>query len=117
VSYASYRVVEPPQFLPTHRVHTARTTAPDRDRTPRTSLLLRGVRHAYPYDLFQNASRASQFPNFVSRNRLVVVEKENFATRTAALVIPTIADNRLRHESLQRFMLANDSVTVAVEIR
>jgi ATP-dependent exoDNAse (exonuclease V) beta subunit len=34
----------------------------------------------------------------------------------AALVIPTVGDNRLRHESLQRFMLANDSVTVAVEI-
>jgi transposase-like protein len=69
-----------------------------------------------PHDLFQEGSRASQFPNFVSRNHLIVVEKENFATRTAALVLPTIADNRLRHEALQRFMLANDSVTVAVEI-
>src|SRR5271170_6880725 len=54
--------------------------------------------------------------HFVSRNHLVVIEKENFATRTAALVIPTIADNRLRHKTLQRFMLANDSVTLAVEI-
>jgi predicted DNA-binding protein len=77
---------------------------------------LEGVPDICPHDLFQNASRASQFPNFVSRNHLVVVEKENFATRTAALVIPTVADNRLRHETLQRFMLANDSVTLAVEI-
>jgi transposase-like protein len=69
-----------------------------------------------PDDLFQDGSRASQFPNFVSRNHLTVIEKENFATRTAALVIPTVGDNRLRHETLQRFMLANDSVTVAVEV-
>jgi transposase-like protein len=69
-----------------------------------------------PHDLFQEGSRASQFPNFVDRNRLIVAEKENFATRTAALVIPTIGDNRLRHQALQRFMLANDSVTLAVEI-
>src|ERR1700730_829963 len=32
-------------------VRPARTTAPDRDRTPRPSLLLRGVRHAYPCKL------------------------------------------------------------------
>jgi transposase-like protein len=69
-----------------------------------------------PHDLFSDGSRASQLPNFVNQNHLIVVEKENFATRTAALVIPSIGDNRLRHETLQRFMLANDSVTVAVEI-
>jgi hypothetical protein len=69
-----------------------------------------------PNDLFRESSRASQIPNFVNRNHLIVVEKENFATRTAALVVPTVGDNRLRHETLQRFMLANDSVTIAVEI-
>jgi transposase-like protein len=69
-----------------------------------------------PHDLFGDSSRASQLANFVSRDHLIVAEKENFATRAAALVIPTVGDNRLRHETLQRFMLANDSVTVAVEI-
>ncbi len=69
-----------------------------------------------PHELFRESSRASQIPNFVNRNHLIVVEKENFATRTAALIVPTVGDNRLRHEVLQRFMLANDSVTVAVEI-
>jgi hypothetical protein len=34
----------------------------------------------------------------------------------AALVIPAIGNNRLRHEALQRFMLANDSTTLAVEV-
>jgi transposase-like protein len=69
-----------------------------------------------PHDLFQNGSRASQLPNFIDRNHLIVVQKENFATRTAALIIPSVGNNRLRHETLQRFMLANDSVTLAVEI-
>src|ERR1700674_209426 len=69
-----------------------------------------------PHDLFRESSRASQIPNFVNRNHLIVVEKDNFATRTAALIVPTVGDNRLRHETLQRFILANDSVTIAVEI-
>jgi transposase-like protein len=69
-----------------------------------------------PHDLFGDGSRASQLPPFVNRNHLIVAEKENFATRAAALIIPSVGDNRLRHEALQRFMLANDSVTVAVEI-
>jgi ATP-dependent exoDNAse (exonuclease V) beta subunit len=34
----------------------------------------------------------------------------------AGLVIRTVGDNRLRHEALQRFMLANDSTTLAVEV-
>jgi len=34
----------------------------------------------------------------------------------AGLVIPTVGDNRLRHEALQRFMLANDSTTLAIEV-
>jgi ATP-dependent exoDNAse (exonuclease V) beta subunit len=33
----------------------------------------------------------------------------------AALVIPTVGNNRLRHEAL-RFMLANDLTTIAVEV-
>ena len=69
-----------------------------------------------PHDLFRESSRASQLPDFVVRNHLIVVEKENFATRTATLIIPSVGNNRLRHETLQRFMLANDSVTIAVEI-
>jgi hypothetical protein len=37
-------------------------------------------------------------------------------TQTAALIIPAVGNNKLRHETLQRFMLANDSVTIAIEI-
>ena len=40
----------------------------------------------------------------------------NAATEAAALIIPAVGNNKLRHETLQRFMLCNDSVTVAIEI-
>jgi transposase-like protein len=70
-----------------------------------------------PHELFRGSERASQKPpDFIDASRLIVVEKENLATRMAALVIPTVGNNRLRHEALQRFMLANDSTTLAVEI-
>ncbi len=70
-----------------------------------------------PHDLFRTSERASQkAANFLDTSRLIIVEKENAATRMAALVIPTVGDNRLRHEALQRFMLVNDSTTLAVEV-
>jgi len=70
-----------------------------------------------PHDLFRDSERASQTPLAkIKTSRLIVVEKENFATRMAGLIIPTVGDNRLRHEALQRFMLANDSTTLAVEV-
>jgi transposase-like protein len=70
-----------------------------------------------PHELFVGSERASQkAADFVDASRLIVVEKENFATRMAALVIPTVGNNRLRHEALQRFVLVNDSTTLAVEV-
>ena len=70
-----------------------------------------------PHELFRDSERASQSPlSAINSSWLIVTSKENFATRTAALIIPTVGNNRLRHEALQRFMLANDSTTVAVEV-
>lgn len=73
-----------------------------------------------PHDLFRTedtGARASQaHPAFADASRIIVNRKENTATRAAALVIPTVGDNRQRHERLQHFMLANDSVTLAVEV-
>jgi ATP-dependent exoDNAse (exonuclease V) beta subunit len=78
---------------------------------------LEAVPKSCPHDLFAESARASQaVPDFLDRSRLSAVEKENFATRMAGLVIPTVGDNYRRHETLQRFMLANDSVTLAVEV-
>ncbi len=72
-----------------------------------------------PHDLFraEDRGRASQAqPAFADVSRIIVNKKENVATRIAALTIPGVGNNKLRHETLQRFMLLNDSVTLAIEI-
>ena len=72
-----------------------------------------------PHDLFtaEERSRASQaHPDFADVSRIIINRKENIATRIASLIIPAVGDNRRRHDSLQQFMLVNDSVTLAVEI-
>jgi transposase-like protein len=72
-----------------------------------------------PHDLFraEDRGRASQAQlAFADVSKIVVNRKENVATRIAGLIIPAIGNNKLRHETLQKFMLTNDSVTVAIEI-
>jgi transposase-like protein len=72
-----------------------------------------------PHELFRadERGRASQaHPAIADVSRIIVNRKENAATHTAALIIPAVGNNKLRHETLQRFMLVNDSVTVAIEI-
>ena len=72
-----------------------------------------------PHEIFRRneGARASKIPHdFLTLDRLTVTEKQNTATDIATLVIPGVGCNRERHPKLQRFMLANDSVTVAVEV-
>jgi ATP-dependent exoDNAse (exonuclease V) beta subunit len=74
-----------------------------------------------PHDLFRREdnpkARASQAtPTWAEASRIIINAKKNAATDTAALIIPAVGNNKLRHETLQRFMLCNDSVTVAIEI-
>ena len=52
----------------------------------------------------------------MSIENLVVVKKQNAATDMAALIVPAVGSNYERHPKLQRFMLANDSTTIAVEV-
>ena len=74
----------------------------------------RKVETDFPHHIFQTGEhRSSKFP---SELQPTIVRKENNATRLAALALPTSPNNKKRHETLQRFMLNNDSVTVAVEI-
>jgi transposase-like protein len=80
---------------------------------------LESVPRSCPHALFKrdDGARASSLAhNFLSLDRLVVTEKQNTATDMAALIIPACGSNRDRHPKLQRFMLANDSTTVAVEV-
>jgi transposase-like protein len=74
-----------------------------------------------PHDLFRREddpkARASQaHPAFSDPSRVIVNSKRNAATDTAGFIIPAVGNNKLRHETLQQFMLANDSVTVAIEV-
>src|SRR5712692_6781396 len=72
------------------------------------------VAQHFPHKLFQSTEhRSSKFPTELAPP---ITRKENYATRLAALVLPTSPTNKKRHETLQRFMLINDSVTAAVEI-
>jgi hypothetical protein len=74
-----------------------------------------------PHELFSGEgnrkARASQAEaTFTDASHAIVNVRENVATDMAELIIPAVGNNKLRHETLQRFMLANDSVTLAVEI-
>ena len=80
---------------------------------------LENVPHRCPHELFrrEEGSRASKLAAaFINLDQLIVTERTNAATEAAALIIPAVASNRDRHSRLQRFMLANDSTTIAVEV-
>ena len=80
---------------------------------------LESIPTSCPHDLFttDTGARGSQVaPDFIDKKHLIVIEKQNAATEAAALIIPSVGSNYQRHPSLQKFMLANDSVTVAIEI-
>jgi len=66
---------------------------------------LEAVGENFPHGMFQTTEhRSSKFPTTLWPP---IVRKENYATRLAALVLPTAAANKKRHETLQRFMLLN----------
>ncbi len=100
------------------QVHNAKLELSLQPLIHRRFLPLRGyltaVQRDFPHHLFQNtAERSSTFPAPIHPP---ISRKENHATRFAALVLPTAPNNKKRHETLQRFMIVNDSVTVAVEV-
>jgi len=69
-----------------------------------------------PHQYFQEGLRASEAPIFFSKKEMIVRAKENYATKLAKFVLESVGANKDRHDALQRFMLANDSVTVATEV-
>jgi ATP-dependent exoDNAse (exonuclease V) beta subunit len=69
----------------------------------------------FPHHLFtpDTPVRSSTYPVRLSAD---VTRKENYATKLAALALQIAPNNKKRHETLQRFMLLNDSATIAVEV-
>ena len=51
-----------------------------------------------------------------SKTEMIVRAKHNYATALTKLVFQGVSDNKQRHEALQKFFIANDSVTVATEV-
>jgi transposase-like protein len=91
------------------------------NRFAQLATFLESIPTSCPHELFTRdddpKARASQAtPGWADASRIIVNSKRNAATDTAALIIPAVGNNKLRHETLQHFMLANDSVTIAVEI-
>jgi transposase-like protein len=78
--------------------------------------LLEAVQSECPHQFFKDGERASELKVDFNLQEVIIKEKQNFATRIAGLALQAVSDNKLRHKTLQNFMLANDSVTVAVEV-
>ena len=69
-----------------------------------------------PHQYYQEGMRASESPLTFSKTQMIVRAKQNYATRLCDFVLQSVKDRRSRHEAIQKFMLANDSVTVATEV-
>lgn len=69
-----------------------------------------------PHQYFQQGLRASEAPLTFSKTQMIVRAKQNYANQLAQFVLQSVKERKNRHEALQKFMLYNDSVTVATEV-
>ncbi|MDO8620034.1 MAG: hypothetical protein Q7R64_01645 [bacterium] len=69
-----------------------------------------------PHQYFSEGGRMSEIKSKFDKADMIVKAKENFANKLAEFVLPSVLENKHRHEELQRFFIANDSVTVATEV-
>ena len=69
-----------------------------------------------PHQYFSTGLRASEAPMTFSKKQMIVRAKQNYANQLAQFVLQSVKERQLRHEALQKFMLYNDSVTVATEV-
>jgi len=96
------------------QIHQPKVNLLLKDSFPGLRQYLTNIATKFPHALFQEARQRSS--SFSANLHPPITRKENHATRAAAFVLPTSPSNKKRHETLQRFMIVNDSVTVAVEI-
>jgi ATP-dependent exoDNAse (exonuclease V) beta subunit len=69
-----------------------------------------------PHQLFRTDMRASQGKTSYNLDAVEIKSNRNHACRVADLVLQAVTNNKRRHDEIQRFMLATDSVTIAVEV-
>lgn len=77
---------------------------------------LENVSSETPHQYFQDGERMSEIRSKFDKTDMIVRSKHNFANDLAEFVLRSVTDNQSRHEALQRFMIANDSVTIATEV-
>lgn len=77
---------------------------------------LDGVSSETPHQYFQDGLRISEVRSKFDKAQMIVRSKQNFANKMAEFVLKAVTENKNRHEELQRFFLANDSVTIATEV-
>jgi hypothetical protein len=69
------------------------------------------------HQLFRDApSRASKHKHLFNLDEVLITPCENSAIETTRFVLQAVENNRLRHETLQDFMVVNDSATIAMEV-
>ncbi|MFH1233387.1 MAG: hypothetical protein V1649_01910 [Patescibacteria group bacterium] len=69
-----------------------------------------------PHQYFLQGERMSEIRSKFDKAEMIVRSKSNYANQLASFVLPSVLNNKDRHEKLQRFMIANDSCTVAAEV-
>jgi len=71
-----------------------------------------------PHQVFKESdSRASKYKGVFNLDGVKIKEKNrSYAVKNTRLVMQAVDNNKLRHQTLQEFMLFNDSVTVASEV-
>ena len=134
--YHRYRPFALKMFRPEHVVETATLAHRQLYRfmwhRAKTRMIIReDIRHASfgplaeflslvssetPHQYFQEGLRMSESPLRFSKEQMIVRSKHNFANALAAFALQGVERNKDRHEAVQKFMLANDTVTVAVEV-
>jgi len=103
-----------------YRIHRAKLELLLNDRhqknlAPLSSFLL-SMAASCPHRLFRQEGRGSDIKVRFDTDGVSIREKQNFATRISQLALQGVSQNKRRHDSVQKFMLLNDYVTVATEV-
>lgn len=70
-----------------------------------------------PHQVFKESqTRSSEFKDVFDLNEVKIIRKNNLACEMTRFVMQAVANNKMRHEKLQEFMLFCDSVSIAVEV-
>jgi len=77
---------------------------------------LENVSSETPHQYFQDGLRISEIKTKFDKAQMIIRSKTNYANALAKFVLQAVKENKFRHEALQRFFIANDSVTVASEV-